>query len=129
MNTFQQIIQKAANIFNPTQQVANKLNQAIYSFFNGYFYTLPDNKKTYLDEGYRKNLDVYSIIRLIAGKSADARLKGIKYNAQGEEVELPKTDYLQRLLKKPNDKVRQQDRKSTRLNSSHSRASRMPSSA
>jgi HK97 family phage portal protein len=93
---------------NPTQQVANKLNQAIYQFFSGYFYTLPDNKKTYLDEGYRKNLDVYSIIRLIAGKSADAHLKGVKYDAQGEEVELPKTDYLQRLLKKPNDKTRQQ---------------------
>lgn len=89
--------------------IGNKLNDAIYSFFSGYFYTLTTNKKTYVDSGYRGNLDVYSIIKLIAGKVADAKFKGVRYSEpQDKFLDLPRNHWLNRLLRRPNELERQQ---------------------
>lgn len=99
---------KAAFTAITGNEVVNKLNQAIYSFFSGYFYTLTTDKKTYVDSGYRQNLDVYSIVKLISGKAANAKLKGVRFDAKGKEIELPKFDWLSKLLMKPNNFVRQQ---------------------
>lgn len=107
MNIFQRIATKALSYIAPTDQ-SNKLYQSVYSYFNGgFFFTLTQNKKTYVDEGYRKNLDVYSIVKLISSKAADAKFKGVQYKGN-EEVDLPPTDYINKILKKPNPTERQQ---------------------
>lgn len=95
-------------LVNPTQQVANKLYQAVYSFFSGYFYTLTTNKKTYVDSGYRSNSTVYSLVKLIAGKGANAHLKAVKFDNKGNVIEMPRTSWIAKLLKKPNEFERQQ---------------------
>lgn len=107
MNIFQRIATKAIGFLTPSGDAVNKLNQAVYSFFSGFFYTLTTNKKTYVDEGYRKNLDVYSIVKLIASKSADAKFTGVKYEGN-EQKDLPPTDYINKILKRPNPTERQQ---------------------
>ena len=89
--------------------IGNKLNEAIYSFFSGYFYTLTTNKKTYVDSGYKGNLDVYSIVKLIASKTADAKFKGVRYSeAQDKYLDLPKNNLVNKILKRPNELERQQ---------------------
>jgi len=104
MNRFQ----KAINSLFGKSEIQNSFYKAIYSFFNGYFYTLPQNKETYVKEGYQKNLDVYSIIKLIAGKAAGAKLKAYT-TIRNEKVELiDTTNYLYRLLQRPNESERQQ---------------------
>ena len=107
MNVFQSFKHKAASFFSNSSDVVNKLNQAVYSFFSGYFYTLQNGKRTYVDEGYRKNLDVYAIIKLIASKAADAHFRAVIYK-DDKEVNLPPTDLLNQILKKPNENERQQ---------------------
>lgn len=93
----------------PANTITNKLNQAIFSFFNGWFYTLTANKQTYVNSGYRGNLDVYSIIKLIASKAADAKFKGVQYSDSKEKyLDLPKNHWVNKLLRKPNDGERQQ---------------------
>lgn len=105
-------VKAAGTILFGTSQnnsVVNKLNEAIYSFFSGYFYTLTQNKKTYIDSGYRGNLDVYSIVKLIASKTADAKFRGVRYSEQKDEyLDLPKSHWVNKLLKRPNELERQQ---------------------
>lgn len=52
------------------QSFGNSFNRALYSFFNGLWYTLPDNKETYIREGYQKNADVYAVVSLISRKAS-----------------------------------------------------------
>lgn len=105
-------VKAAGTILFGTSQnnsIGNKLNEAIYSFFSGYFYTLTTNKKTYVDSGYKGNLDVYSIVKLIASKTADAKFKGVRYSEQKDEyLDLPKSHWVNKLLKRPNELERQQ---------------------
>lgn len=100
------IFQKAFNaIFGET--VANKLNQAIYQLFNGYFFTLSRNKETFVKEGYQKNISVYSAIKLIAGKAANAEFYAYTYKGDKKE-KLPAIHYANKILKKPNELQRMQ---------------------
>lgn len=105
-------VKAASNILfsNPQNNIlGNKLYEAVYSFFSGYFYTLTQNKKTYVDSGYRGNLDVYSIIKLIAAKTADAKFKGVRYDeGKDEYIDLAKGHWVNKLLKRPNELERQQ---------------------
>ena len=56
-------------IVKNTQQTAKEYNQAIYNFLGQSVVWNPENDDNYINEGYRKNATVYSIINLIA-KSA-----------------------------------------------------------
>jgi len=56
-------------IVKNTQQTAKEYNQAIYNFLGSSVVWNPENDENYINEGYRKNATVYSIINLIA-KSA-----------------------------------------------------------
>ena len=58
-------------IVKNTQQTAKEYNQAIYNFLGQSVVWNPENDESYIDEGYRKNATVYSIINLIA-KSASS---------------------------------------------------------
>jgi hypothetical protein len=49
-----------------TQQTAKEYNQAIYNFLGQSIIWNPENDDNYINEGYRKNATVYSIINLIA---------------------------------------------------------------
>jgi HK97 family phage portal protein len=100
------IFQKAINsIFG--ENVTNKLNKAIYQLFNGYFFTLARNKETYVKEGYQKNISVYSAVKLISGKAANAKFYAYTY--EGDKIKkLPETHYANKILKKPNEIQRQQ---------------------
>lgn len=81
----------------------NLLNKAVFSFLPNFFFALNQNKKNYVDEGYRGNLDVYSIIKLISGKVADAKFRAV----EGDK-DLPLTDEVNKILLKPNEETRQQ---------------------
>ena len=107
MNIIQRLATKAYTFFSTQSEGANKLNKAVYSFFSGFFFTLSSTKMTFVDDGYRGNLDVYTIVKLIASKAADAHLKGVTYK-DGKEVDLPPTDYINKILKRPNPTQRQQ---------------------
>lgn len=48
------------------QQTAKEYNQAIYNFLGSSVVWNPENDDNYINEGYRKNATVYSIINLIA---------------------------------------------------------------
>ena len=52
-----------------TQQTAKEYNQAIYNWLGESILWNPENDETYINEGYRKNATIYSIINLIS-KSA-----------------------------------------------------------
>ena len=58
-------------IIKNTQQTAKEYNQAIYNFLGQSVVWNPENDDNYINEGYRKNATVYSIINLIA-KSASS---------------------------------------------------------
>jgi HK97 family phage portal protein len=58
-------------IVKNTQQTAKEYNQAIYNFLGQSVVWNPENDENYINEGYRKNATVYSIINLIA-KSASS---------------------------------------------------------
>jgi len=104
MNLFQRISKKAYDYITG----GNLLNKSVYSFFSGWFFTLTRNKKTFVDEGYRGNIDVYSIVKLISSKVADAKFRGVTYDAKGKEVDLPPNDPMNITLKRPNENDRQQ---------------------
>lgn len=48
-----------------TQQTAKEYNQAIYNWLGESIVWNPENDETYVNEGYRKNATIYSIINLI----------------------------------------------------------------
>jgi|14BtaG_2_1085337.scaffolds.fasta_scaffold00284_11 HK97 family phage portal protein len=58
-------------IVKNSQQTAKEYNQAIYNFLGQSVVWNPENDENYINEGYRKNATVYSIINLIA-KSASS---------------------------------------------------------
>jgi HK97 family phage portal protein len=97
------IFQKMANLLSPNTEVRNKLFEAVYQWFNGQFYTLTQNKKTYVDEGYQKNISVYSVIRMIAGKAAGAKFEVQTMKGDKSEPIKNVNDPLCRLMKKPNE--------------------------
>lgn len=96
------IIQKAYNATVSFLKGENKYNQSLFSYFTGFFFTLPRNKKVYVDEGYRRNITVNSVIKLVAGKVANATFSAV--NAKGEIIESP----INKILKRPNEFTRQQ---------------------
>ena len=53
-------------IVKNTQQTAKEYNQAIYNYLGQSVVFNPENDDNYINEGYRKNATVYSIINLIA---------------------------------------------------------------
>lgn len=108
MNVFQRLTQKAIGFITPTGQATNLLNKSIYSFFSGFFYTLTNNKKTYVDSGYRENITIYSLVKLIASKVADAKFRGVVYDSKGNEMDLPFYDQVNKILRRPNEDDRQQ---------------------
>ena len=102
-----------------------------------------DNKQSYVDNGYNINDIIYSVINLILDKVRLPYWELFKvvdqkaltqYNMMMKTKDISTRDYKKALHLKqqaldPLINTNLQDRKSTRLNSSHSRASRMPSSA
>lgn len=108
MNRFQRFAIKALNYIGLQDNSTNLLNRAVYSFFSGNFWTLTQNKKTYVDSGYRENITVYSLVKLIASKVADAKFRGVTYDSKGEEIDLPMNDTINKVLKRPNENDRQQ---------------------
>jgi len=52
-------------IVKNTQQTAQEYNRAIYNYLGQNVLWNPDNDDTYINEGYRKNATVYSIINII----------------------------------------------------------------
>jgi len=98
------LFQKAISWLTPNYSAdANKLFQSIYSYFNGRFFTYNTNKETFVRNGYQENVSVYSIIRLISGKVAAARVYGATMNAKGETIPQSKDSYLNKILKRPNE--------------------------
>ena len=61
-------------IVKNTQQTAKEYNQAIYNFLGQSVIWNPENDDNYINEGYRKNATVYSIINLIAKASSTVPL-------------------------------------------------------
>ena len=53
-------------IVKNSQQTAKEYNQAIYNFLGSSVIWNPENDDNYINEGYRKNATVYSIINLIS---------------------------------------------------------------
>lgn len=97
----------AFQAFTNSESVTNQLYKAVYSFFNGNFYTLTQNKETYIKEGYQKNISVYSAIKLISGKVANARFYAYEFK-DGKRIELRPDHVANQFLRKPNEMVRQQ---------------------
>ncbi|QDP63491.1 MAG: putative portal protein [Prokaryotic dsDNA virus sp.] len=52
-------------ITNKSQQTNEQYNRAIYNYLGNSILWNPDNDNTYIDEGYRKNATVYSLINII----------------------------------------------------------------
>jgi len=52
-------------IIKNTQQTAKEYNQAIYNWLGESIVWNPENDDTYINQGYRKNATVYSIVNLI----------------------------------------------------------------
>ncbi len=52
-------------ITNKSQQTNEQYNRAIYNYLGNSILWNPDNDNTYINEGYRKNATVYSIINII----------------------------------------------------------------
>ena len=52
-------------IVKNTQQTAKEYNQAIYNWLGESIVWNPENDDTYINEGYRKNATIYSIINII----------------------------------------------------------------
>ena len=48
------------------QQTADEYNKAIYNWLGESIVWNPENDTTYINEGYRKNATVYSLINIIA---------------------------------------------------------------
>jgi len=91
----------------PQENSGNQLFKAIYSFFNGFYYTLTTGLETFVKEGYQKNISVYSAVKLISGKGAAAKFYAYTY--KGEEiVKLPPTHPANILLRRPNEFQKQQ---------------------
>ena len=115
-------------ITNKSQQTHEKYNRAIYNYLGNSVLWNPDNDNTYIDEGYRKNATIYSIINIITSaattipfhiykKTNDSNYKRYKAMSSGftdssvlykanmlkknalVEVEMPE---LQKLLERPN---------------------------
>lgn len=79
--------------------IENKLNAALYQYTNGAAY-LPDaNNETYIEKGYKGNLQVYSVISAIA-----RRCTGLPFKHYNGETELTNSDLIKR-LEKPNPEM------------------------
>jgi len=61
-------------IVKNTQQTAKEYNRAIYNFLGQSVVWNPENDENYINEGYRKNATVYSIINLIAKAASSVPL-------------------------------------------------------
>lgn len=61
-------------IVKNTQQTAKEYNQAIYNFLGSSVIWNPENDDNYINEGYRKNATVYSIINLISKAASNVPL-------------------------------------------------------
>ena len=48
------------------QQTAQEYNKAIYNWLGESIVWNPENDTTYINEGYRKNSTVYSLVNIIA---------------------------------------------------------------
>jgi HK97 family phage portal protein len=70
MNRWERVKAATSLLLGSAQVFGNSFNRALYSFFTGLWYTLPDNKETYIREGYQKNADVYSVVSLISRKAS-----------------------------------------------------------
>ena len=61
-------------IVKNSQQTAKEYNRAIYNFLGQSVVWNPENDENYINEGYRKNATVYSIINLIAKAASSVPL-------------------------------------------------------
>ncbi len=61
-------------IVKNSQQTAKEYNQAIYNFLGQSVIWNPENDDNYINEGYRKNATVYSIINLISKAASNVPL-------------------------------------------------------
>lgn len=70
MNRWERIKAATSMLFAGATTWSNAFNRALYSFFTGLWFTLDDNKETYIREGYQRNADVYSVVSLISRKAS-----------------------------------------------------------
>ena len=50
-----------------TQNTAKEYNRAIYNYLGDSIIWNPENDSTYIDEGYRKNATIYSLVNINMG--------------------------------------------------------------
>ncbi len=52
-------------ILNKSQQTSEQYNRAIYNYLGNTIIWNPENDQTYIDDGYRKNSTIYSLVNII----------------------------------------------------------------
>lgn len=77
----------------------NQFYESYYSTIGGFTFQQFDNDK-YIDEGYAKNADLYSIVRKVSSTASNIPL--VLYKENGEEKELVTNGQLYDLLQQPN---------------------------
>lgn len=90
--TFRNIFKKA----NPFKGVENLLNAILYQWTGDMAYLPPDNIQSYIDDGYKGNTHVYSVVTAIT-----QRCTGIPFKHFLNENEVTNSDVI-KLLSQPN---------------------------
>lgn len=87
---------KAADLKRLEKIVQNQLNKILYEYNNGVAYIPPDNIQSYVDDGYKSNIHVYSVVTAIT-----QRCTGIPFKHMNGENEIVNSE-LVKLLDRPN---------------------------
>ena len=96
-------------ILNKSQQTSEQYNRAIYNYLGNTIIWNPENDQTYIDDGYRKNATIYSLVNIITKAAStipyhiykkvdDNNYK--RYKAMTSGVAGPKVRYKANMLKK-----------------------------
>ena len=78
------------------KDLENQLNRILYQMNNGTAYSPPDNIETYVDDGYKANVHVYSVVTAIT-----QRCTGIPFTHMNGENEIANSELI-KLLNRPN---------------------------
>ena len=96
-------------ILNKSQQTSEQYNRAIYNYLGNTIIWNPENDQTYIDDGYRKNATIYSLVNIITKAASTIPYHIYKkvddnsykrYKAMSNGVADPNVMYKANMLKK-----------------------------
>lgn len=86
---------------NRNEAVERLVTQQIKTLLGNTLISLDDKDRTYIEEGYNKNIFVYMCVSYITRRASDIPIRLYRFNASGDDEEVKSHEILN-LLEKPN---------------------------